>query len=135
MKISSASGADLDSATTHKIASLLKAALVAKSDELSLEVLDVEVRGIYPVEFGLRDKIRAMDPAVPDDDAAGHNLSADYWADVLTPPFFEKNRYGSNKEIRTPATVSLEWCIPSPPDYHHFNMVCLLLHLLPSFLV
>jgi hypothetical protein len=42
---------------------------------------------------------------------------------VLTPPFFEKKTFGSRKEALTPAAVSLEWSIPSPPDYHHFNMI------------
>jgi len=98
---------ELEASSKQQIESALKAALAAKSTEYAIEVLDIDVRGIYETSFNVRDKLRAMDPPVPSDDAAGHNLSADYWADVLTPPFFEKNRYGSNKEIKTRATVSL----------------------------
>ena len=68
--------------------------------------------------------MRALNPPLVEPDTPGHNLSNDYWADhVLTPPFFEKRKFGSEKEARTPAAVSLEWSVPSPPDYHHFNMV------------
>lgn len=110
----------------------LKSAFSANSGDFGLELLDVDVRGVYPTEFNLRDKLRAMDPPLPAEDMAGHGLSADYWADVLTPPMFEKYRYGSNKEVKTPATVSLEWVIPSPPDFHHFNMVGFLVNSLAS---
>jgi hypothetical protein len=64
-----------------------------------------------------------MDPPLVDESVPGHNLSADYWSEVLSPPFFEKVKFGSQKELKTPAAVSLEWSIPSPPDFHHFNMV------------
>jgi hypothetical protein len=80
--------------------------------------------GIFPESQDVPAKIAAMDPPMRDPLAPGHNLSNDYWADhCLSPPFFEKKKYGTIKEARTPAAVSLEWSIPSPPDYHHFNMV------------
>jgi hypothetical protein len=69
------------------------------------------------------DKIRALEQPMRAPDAAGHGLSADYWQDSLTPPFFESQKFGSRYEAVTPAAVSLEWSIPSPPDYHHFNEV------------
>jgi hypothetical protein len=77
------------------------------------------------IEKQLREKVRAYHTPGQEPDSAGHGLSADYWADVLTPPMFEKFRYGSNRQLKTAAAVSLEWSIPSPPDFHHFNMVCL----------
>ncbi|KAJ3203602.1 hypothetical protein HK099_001457, partial [Clydaea vesicula] len=117
------SGKELDSSTKSKLNSKLVDALRAKEGEFGLKVLDIDVRGAYDSSINLADKLRALDPPPVDENAAGHNLSNDYWADRLTPPFFEKNRFGSNKEIKTPAAVSLEWCIPSPPDYHHFNMI------------
>ena len=64
-----------------------------------------------------------MAPPERDPTQIGHGLSNDYWADELTPPYFEKKKYGSEYEPVTPAAVSLEWSIPSPPDYHHFNMI------------
>ncbi|KAI8810403.1 hypothetical protein BJ742DRAFT_867930 [Cladochytrium replicatum] len=106
-----------------KLAEKIKSALAAKSDEYGLEVVDVEIRGLFPTSLTVPDKLRAMDPPQRAPDAPGHGLSADYWADVLTPPYFEKKKFGTRKDVRTPATVSLEWCIPSPPDYHHFNML------------
>lgn len=106
------------------IAQKIQSALKAKEAEFGLEVISVEVRGAFPSEFNVPDKLRALDPPLRPEDAAGHGLSADYWSEVLSPPYFEKRTFGSGKEIRTPATVSLEWAIPSPPDYHHFNEVC-----------
>ncbi|KAL3898255.1 MAG: hypothetical protein SGCHY_002862 [Lobulomycetales sp.] len=112
-----------DSAAASKLSSELATAMKEKEAEFGLEVLDIDVRGVYPKEFELKLRIRAMDPPLRPKNSPGHGLSADYWADVLSPPFFEKKRYGSNKLLKTPATVSLEWCIPSPPDFHHFNML------------
>ncbi|KAJ3330494.1 hypothetical protein HDU91_003565, partial [Kappamyces sp. JEL0680] len=45
-----------------------------------------------------------------------------HWADVLTPPFFQKVTHGSKRVPVTPMTPSMEWNVPSPPDFHHFNM-------------
>jgi hypothetical protein len=97
--------------------------LTSSADELGLKMIDVEFRGAFKSDERVPDKLRAIcapdkDPSVP-----GHGLSNDYWADELTPPFFEKKKYGSEYEPITPATVSLEWSIPSPPDFHHFNMI------------
>lgn len=78
--------------------------------------------GTFATSSNVADKIRAFDPPYPDFDAPGHDLHADYWNDFLTPPFFAKFKYGSEKVPVTPVTPSLEWNIPSPPDFHHFNM-------------
>ena len=43
------------------------------------------------------------------------NDGLDYWADVITPPFFEKLKFGGRKEYKTLATNDLVWSIPSPP--------------------
>ncbi|KAJ3280825.1 hypothetical protein HK104_000385 [Borealophlyctis nickersoniae] len=103
------------------LAQKIRSALEAKSEELFVELVEVDVRGLFPKEVDLANKLRALDPPLPAPGTPGHNLAADYWADVLTPPFFEKRMFGSHKEVRTPATVGLEWSIPSPPDYHPFN--------------
>ncbi|KAI8919031.1 band 7 family-domain-containing protein [Powellomyces hirtus] len=113
----------LSAADKSAIADKINAALKAKSDEFGLEAVSVEIRGVFPTDSNVPDKLRALDPPLRGEDAAGHGLSADYWSEVLSPPYFEKRTFGSTKEIRTPATVSLEWAIPSPPDYHHFNEV------------
>ncbi|KAJ3170873.1 hypothetical protein HK101_011313 [Irineochytrium annulatum] len=129
---------DISSTLSQNIMSKLK----AKSSEYALDIHNVEIRtyfgrglfvdladwgssigGAFPTSFKLRDKLRALDPPLLLPDTPGHGLSADYWAEVLAPPYFFKYKYGSEKEVVTPAAVSLEWSIPSPPDYHHFNMI------------
>ncbi|KAI9092899.1 hypothetical protein DFS34DRAFT_632268 [Phlyctochytrium arcticum] len=105
------------------IADKIRSALRSKEEEFGLQVLSVELRGAFSTEVNVKDKLRALDPPLRAEDATGHNLSADYWSEVLSPPYFEKRTFGTHKEVRTPATVSLEWAIPSPPDYHHFNEV------------
>ena len=77
--------------------------------------------GAFPSTSQVPDKLRALDPPVVEADFPGHGLGADYWSEVLSPPFFQKCKYGAAKEQIAPAAVSLEWSIPSPPDYHHFN--------------
>ncbi|TPX36873.1 hypothetical protein SeMB42_g00747 [Synchytrium endobioticum] len=119
----SLSNGEISSSDKASIAAKITAALQAKASEFGLEVQSVEIRGAFPATSNVPDKLRALDPPLPAEDASGHQLSADYWADALSPPFFEKRKFGSEKEVRTPAAVSLEWCIPSPPDFHHFNMV------------
>ncbi|KAJ3096789.1 hypothetical protein HDU97_005576 [Phlyctochytrium planicorne] len=104
---------------SDKITSSLK----AKADEYGLEVVSVEIRGAFSSALNLPDKLRALDPPLLLPEASGHNLANDYWADVITPPFFQKRKFGNEKEVVTPASVSLEWSVPSPPDYHHFNEV------------
>ncbi|KAJ1562205.1 hypothetical protein HK405_014768 [Cladochytrium tenue] len=101
----------------------ISAALKAKADTFGLEVLSVDVRGVFPSTVQIADKLRALDPPVLLPTQAGHGLANDYWAEVLSPPFFQKMKFGNRKEVVTPAAVSLEWSIPSPPDYHHFNEV------------
>lgn len=123
------------------IAGKMKAALKTKANIFGLSLLDVEIRktithsktyfniilgGAYLPSYNLPDRLRAFSPPLPEKDAPGHNLSADYWAEVLPPPFFEKFKFGSRKELKAAAAVSLEWSIPSPPDYHHYNMVIFL---------
>ncbi|KAJ3315520.1 hypothetical protein HDU76_002178 [Blyttiomyces sp. JEL0837] len=115
---SSLSASDV-STLSEKITSTLK----SKADEYGLDVLSVEIRGVFPTSLNIPDKLRALDPPLLLPTAAGHGLANDYWADVISPPFFQKYKFGSDKEVVTPATVTLEWSIPSPPDYHHFNEV------------
>ena len=79
--------------------------------------------GVFEADSKVRDKLRALDPPAPDYSTPGHDLAPDYWAEHLTPPYFEKKVYGSAKQPHTPAAVSLEWSIPSPPDFHHFHQV------------
>lgn len=98
-------------------------AVSEKAGAFGLEVLSVEMRGTFPVSDRIAEKLRALDPPLMLPTQTGHNLANDYWAEVLSPPFFSKFKFGSEKEVVTPAAVSLEWSIPSPPDYHHFNEV------------
>ena len=55
------------------------------------------------------------------------------WADVLTPPYFMKFKHGSEKSPVTPMTPSMEWNVPSPPDFHHFNMVRTFMFLMSEY--
>lgn len=96
-------------------------ALKTKESQLGLAFEHVEVRGAFSSAANVPDKIRALEAPEPSPERVGHNLSNDYWADVLSPAYFEKYLYGGRKEEKTPASVSLVWCIPSPPDFHHFN--------------
>jgi hypothetical protein len=114
-------GAQLSAEQKTTLADTLLAAMNSRSEEFGLHVESIEIRGAVPVEEAIADKVRAYDVPMPDPEAPGHNLAADYWAEHLTPPYFEKQQYGSNKIARTPAATSLEWSIPSPPDFHHFH--------------
>ncbi|RKO86668.1 hypothetical protein BDK51DRAFT_16257, partial [Blyttiomyces helicus] len=113
----------LSAADKAKLHEKVASALRIHEADFGTQTLSVEIRGVFPVSAGVPDKLRAMDPPPPAVDAVGHGLANDYWSEVLTPPFFEKLKFGSEKEVRTPAAVSLEWTIPSPPDFHHFNEV------------
>jgi hypothetical protein len=121
--ISVSSTGEISEADKTLIADKMKAALKTKANIFGLSVIDVDFRGAFSPSYNLQDRLRAFDPPPPDPNAPGHNLSADYWADVLPPPFFEKFKFGSRKELKAAAAVSLEWSVPSPPDYHHFNML------------
>ncbi|KAI9205888.1 uncharacterized protein BJ171DRAFT_54713 [Polychytrium aggregatum] len=118
-------GADrqISAADSANLAEKIVAALKARSEEFGLEVLGAEIRGAFDPSEKVSDKLRALSPSLLSEDSPIDGLKADYWAELLSPPFFEKRTFGSEKIARTPATVSLEWCIPSPPDYHHFNQV------------
>ncbi|KAJ3298956.1 hypothetical protein BCR33DRAFT_711492 [Rhizoclosmatium globosum] len=111
----------LSDASAASLAEKIESALKAKESEYGISVEGVEIRGAFPSHQNIPDKLRALDPPLLLEHQAGHNLAPDYWASVLTPAFFQKYKYGNRKEVVTPATVSLEWSIPSPPDYHHFN--------------
>ena len=114
---------EITSADASKLREKIVLQLSDASDELGLKIIDVEFRGAFSATERVPDKLRAL--AAPDKDPSvpGHGLANDYWAEELTPPFFEKKKYGSDYEPVTPASVSLEWSIPSPPDFHHFNMI------------
>lgn len=85
--------------------------------------MPLKTGGAFPKEMAVDERLRALEAPMRAPGAPGHGLSADYWADSLPPPYFEKKKYGTANEGGTPATTTLEWCIPSPPDFHHFNMV------------
>lgn len=120
---------NLDNAGKNKIAENIKATLQLKNADFGLEILDVELRGIFNTEDLIPDKIRALQIPYPDFEGPGHDLENDYWEKYMTPPFFRKNKYGSLKVPVTPAATTLEWSVPSPPDFHHFNEVRYLLTL------
>ncbi|KAJ3060703.1 hypothetical protein HDU98_003368, partial [Podochytrium sp. JEL0797] len=111
----------LSDASASGLAAKVEAALKAKESDYGITVEGVEIRGAFPSHLNIPDKLRALDPPLLLEHQAGHGLKADYWSDVLTPSFFQKYKYGNRKEVVTPSSVSLEWSIPSPPDYHHFN--------------
>ncbi|KAJ1340729.1 hypothetical protein BSLG_004823 [Batrachochytrium salamandrivorans] len=114
----------LTAAHKSSMAASILAAVQQKQDQLGVSVSEVEtVSGAFASNVNAREKIRALNPPAPDYTTPGHDLAPDYWAEYLTPPFFEKKVYGSLKEAKTPAAVSLEWSIPSPPDFHHFHQV------------
>jgi hypothetical protein len=110
-------------ASKEAMVGAVKKAVASVEADMGLQLEEVEVRGIYPSSEKVLDKIRAMDEPLLAADVSGHGLAADYWAESLTPPFFESMKFGSAYEAPTPASTSLEWSIPSPPDYHHFNEV------------
>lgn len=106
-----------------KMSSAILAALKKEEAALGLEFSLVEFRGSFDASHGVPDKIRALELPHPDFEGPGHDLANDYWEVLMTPPFFTKMTYGSKKTPLTPAAVSLEWSVPSPPDFHHFNEV------------
>ncbi len=65
----------------------------------------------------------ALEPPRPDPEGRGYYLDADYWANVLSPPFFKKFTFGPRREWETPVARNLVWAIPSPPDFHHYNQI------------
>lgn len=117
------SGDKLAEADASKVGDAILSALKAQEAKLGLTFSTVEVRGAYPVSLGVPNKLRALEEPHPDFEAPGHGLSNDYWEDVMTPHYFLKNTFGSSKTPVTPAAISLEWSVPSPPDFHHFNQV------------
>lgn len=121
--ISVGSSCEISASDKSQISEKIVSALNAKAAEFGMEISGVEVRGVYPVSASIPDKLRALDPPMHLATAAGDNLSADYWADLLSPPFFEMKKFGSAKETKTAVATSLEWSIPSPPDFHHFNQI------------
>lgn len=98
-------------------------ALRPQESSYGITVLDVEFRGAFAQTFELPYKLKALEAPVNDPNVPGHAMSADYWADVLTPPFFKKFKFGTLKEYETKTGTSLDWVIPSPPEYHHFNQL------------
>lgn len=39
----------------------------------------------------------------------------------MPPLFFTKFRYGNLREPETTMAPSLEWTLPSPPEFHHYH--------------
>ncbi|KAJ3310284.1 hypothetical protein HDV04_005129 [Boothiomyces sp. JEL0838] len=113
--------AGLSASARESLAEKVLTRLRKHESEFGLEFTAVELRGAYDVAESVPARIRAYEAPHPDFEAPGHHLSNDYWSEYLLPPFFNKVTYGSNKQPVTIATPSLEWNIPSPPDFHHFN--------------
>ncbi|KAI9013332.1 hypothetical protein BC832DRAFT_521272, partial [Gaertneriomyces semiglobifer] len=88
--VSVAANGQVGATEQANIVDKISAALRSKEEEFGLTPVAVEIRGVFPAEYQLADKLRALDPPLPPADLSGHNLSADYWSDVLSPPFFEK---------------------------------------------
>lgn len=120
--IASTPGGQLSESTKSDLAAQLLQKVKSHESELGLVFEQIEIRGAFDVAQNVPVKIRAYETPYPDLEGPGHDLAADYWADVLTPPYFQKATFGSGKVPVTPMTPSMEWNIPSPPDFHHFNM-------------
>lgn len=112
----------LSSSVKKSLAQSVLDEIKAAQDGLGLVFESVEIRGAFGVAENVPVKIRACEAPMVDLSGPGHDLAADYWADVLTPPYFQKFKHGSEKTPVTPMTPSMEWNVPSPPDFHHFNM-------------
>jgi hypothetical protein len=123
-KLSLTSSDKISESDSTSLGAALLAALKSHEQKLGLSFESVEIRGLFPSALGVPSKLRALEEPHPDFDAPGHGLSNDYWEDVMTPPYFRKETFGSAKQPVTPAVSSLEWSVPSPPDFHHFNEVC-----------
>lgn len=78
--------------------------------------------GAFPLGENVPVKIRAFETPYPDLEGPGHDLAPDYWNEMMTPPYFQKMKFGSDYVPVTPIAPSMEWNVPSPPDFHHFNM-------------
>lgn len=107
----------------------------AHTPHYGMEVLSVELRGVWKQSDEVPLRIYSLEPEAPRPDIQQSILPNDYWGEVMEPMPFKRYTYGSEKMIDTPAVTSLEWAIPSPPDYHHYNMVsppCCALHKLCS---
>jgi hypothetical protein len=96
---------------------------VSKYPEWGLQFKHISIRGLFSNHENVPSKIRAYEKPHPDFDTPGHDLAADYWVEQLQPSYFFKYTFGSKKQIVTPVADTLEWNIPSPPDFHHFSMV------------
>ena len=94
-----------------------------QQSEWGLDFIKIEFRGSWDVKEIVPDKIRAYGLPEIDYTTPGHDLSPDYWGDMLTPKFFFRNKFGSQKDVVTRTAPSWEWSIPSPPDFHHFNQL------------
>lgn len=124
----SLSSALSNGASNTEIISQVMKTLGQKQQDWGLEFKNIELRilcllgGVFDTAENVPAKIRAYDPPMPDFNTPGHDLKADYWSDHLSPPFFFKNTYGSSRRPQDSTVPSMEWSIPSPPDFHHFNM-------------
>ncbi|KAI9331543.1 hypothetical protein DFJ73DRAFT_70447 [Zopfochytrium polystomum] len=100
--ISVGGSSSLSSTDVSALKDKISAALKSKAEEFGLDVLSIEIRGAFPSSLNVADKLRALDPPPLLPTQAGHGLANDYWAEVLSPPFFQKMKFGSNKEVVTP---------------------------------
>jgi len=121
-KVLTLSSTALSAADKEKLGEEILEGFKKDAGALGLSAEKVEIRGVFPQSQQVPQKLRAYEYPAVDLDGPGHDLEADYWTEVLSPPYFQKMKYGSSYVPVTPITPSMEWNIPSPPDFHHFNM-------------
>lgn len=119
----SAKDGKLSEADSKKLIEKIEDTLVKTENEFGIKVLGLELRGAFPLEYNLSAKLRSVEAPLRKPDQTGLGLKANYWADILEPSYFFKYSFGSEKIHRTPYSEHLDFVVPSPPDYHHFNQV------------
>lgn len=113
----------IDANVEKKLIDDLKEALAENSTNYGMKIMKIEIRGAWDVAQEVPLRMYSVEPEADRPDVDLSVLPNDYWTEVLEPPPFLRYTYGSEKMIDTPAVTSLEWAVPSPPDYHHYNMV------------
>jgi len=111
----------LSDADRASLSAKVKAGVAARAAEVGLTVENVEFRDAWPVSSDMPARLVSLEkPPRPTWDHT-HHLSNDYWSEVMPPLFFTKYRYGNLREPETSTAGSLEWCLPSPPEFHHYH--------------
>ncbi|RKP03244.1 hypothetical protein CXG81DRAFT_1879, partial [Caulochytrium protostelioides] len=85
-------GEGLSEQTKQTLAQKLQTAVNAREADFGFQVRAVEIRGAFPAESQVAARLRALDPRprTEEEIQATHGLSNDYWADLISPPFFYK---------------------------------------------